>query len=261
MTQQAERTTLRVFDRIVCGIDESGSALEAARQAERLRDPLGRLYLAAIVETATAAHAGWAMGHVLVELDRAARTSLEVAVDAVHPDGTLFLAGEPVRTLLDEIEEHNATLVAVGSGGHRRSVGIMLGTVGTRLLHEAPCSVLIARTPFGSQAFPSSILVGVDGSEQSLSAAQVARGIADRFDAELLGITATGGKEIDLAAAGVATPLHLEDPRTPVDALADLGAEADLLVVGSRGLHGLRALGSVSERVAHRAPCSVLVVR
>jgi nucleotide-binding universal stress UspA family protein len=31
--------------------------------------------------------------------------------------------------------------------------------------------------------------------------------------------------------------------------------------VGSRGLHGLRALGSVSERVAHDASCSVLVVR
>jgi nucleotide-binding universal stress UspA family protein len=26
-------------------------------------------------------------------------------------------------------------------------------------------------------------------------------------------------------------------------------------------LHGVAALGSVSERVAHRAPCSVLVVR
>jgi nucleotide-binding universal stress UspA family protein len=36
---------------------------------------------------------------------------------------------------------------------------------------------------------------------------------------------------------------------------------SDLLVVGSRGLHGIRALGSVSERVAHKAPCSVLVVR
>lgn len=37
--------------------------------------------------------------------------------------------------------------------------------------------------------------------------------------------------------------------------------EADLVVVGSRGLHGLVGLGSVSERVAHRARCSVLVVR
>ena len=34
-----------------------------------------------------------------------------------------------------------------------------------------------------------------------------------------------------------------------------------LVAVGSRGLTGLRALGSVSERVAHRARCSVLVAR
>jgi nucleotide-binding universal stress UspA family protein len=261
MTQQAEPTTLRIFDRIVCGIDESAAALEAARQAERLRDPLGKLHLAAIVETATAAHAGWAMGHVLVELDHTARASLATAVEAVHPASSLFVAGEPVRVLLDAVEEHRATLVALGSGGHQRAVGIMLGAVGTRLLHEAPCSVLVARMPSATQAFPSSILVGLDGSEQSLAAARVARGIADRFDAELLGITATGGNGVDLTAAASATPLHLEDPRTPVDALADLAAEADLLVVGSRGLHGLRALGSVSERLAHRAPCSVLVVR
>jgi nucleotide-binding universal stress UspA family protein len=36
---------------------------------------------------------------------------------------------------------------------------------------------------------------------------------------------------------------------------------ADLVVVGSRGLRGLKALGSVSERVAHQARSSVLVVR
>ncbi len=37
----------------------------------------------------------------------------------------------------------------------------------------------------------------------------------------------------------------------------------DLLVVGSRGLSGMKAffLGSVSERVAHLAHCSVLIVR
>jgi nucleotide-binding universal stress UspA family protein len=36
--------------------------------------------------------------------------------------------------------------------------------------------------------------------------------------------------------------------------------DADILVVGSRGLHGLKSLGSISERVAHQAACSVLVV-
>ena len=38
-------------------------------------------------------------------------------------------------------------------------------------------------------------------------------------------------------------------------------AAADLLVVGSRGLHGVKALVSVSERVDHEAPCPALIVR
>ena len=44
-------------------------------------------------------------------------------------------------------------------------------------------------------------------------------------------------------------------------ALTAASAGADLIVLGSRGLHGLKSLGSVSERVAHRAPCSTLIVR
>ena len=46
-----------------------------------------------------------------------------------------------------------------------------------------------------------------------------------------------------------------------MSALVEAAADADLLVVGSRGLHGFKALGSVSERVAYEAACSVLVVR
>jgi nucleotide-binding universal stress UspA family protein len=46
----------------------------------------------------------------------------------------------------------------------------------------------------------------------------------------------------------------------PVATLLERSREADLVVVGSRSLHGVRALGSVSERshTARRAPCSVL---
>jgi nucleotide-binding universal stress UspA family protein len=120
--------------------------------------------------------------------------------------------------------------------------------------------VLLARKPhFGP--FPASILCGVDGSDQSLVAAEVANDVAERFGAELVFVAATGGKPVDFERIRKLGSDVIEDDRRPVEALVDLSGEADLLVVGSRGLHGPAALGSVSERVAHRAASSVLVVR
>jgi nucleotide-binding universal stress UspA family protein len=260
MTATATSTALNIFDRIVCGVDGSPESLEAARQAERLRSPDGTLRVAAVTEVKTAVHAGFAMSHVLEQLDAAARDGLHRAVDEVHPASTHLLAGDPVPSLLSEIDGFDATLVAVGPRGHSRTAGMILGGVATELLHNAPCSVLFAReSQFGE--FPSSILVGLDGSESSLAAWAVAESIANRFDAELLPIAARGGKGFDAPKVWAVDPYAVIDPGHPVATLTELANEADLLVVGSRGLHGFKALGSVSERVAHRAPCSVLVVR
>jgi nucleotide-binding universal stress UspA family protein len=45
-------------------------------------------------------------------------------------------------------------------------------------------------------------------------------------------------------------------------ALLDTAIGADLLVVGSRGRGGVRALlGSVSQQCVHHAPCAIVVVR
>jgi nucleotide-binding universal stress UspA family protein len=48
----------------------------------------------------------------------------------------------------------------------------------------------------------------------------------------------------------------------PADALLAQGADAELIVVGRRGLGGVRSLllGSVSQQVVHHATCPVVVV-
>ena len=153
-----------------------------------------------------------------------------------------------------------APAVARGSHGNRRAAGILLGSTATTFLHEAPCSILLARRPASLHEFPSSITVGVDGSLASLRALTAARKLGERLQAPLRAIVATGAKPVDFERLQDVDDLHW-DERKPLEALVDASRATDLGVVGSRGLHGVSALGSVSERVAHKAASSVLVVR
>ena len=69
------------------------------------------------------------------------------------------------------------------------------------------------------------------------------------------------GDQVDLdAARRIAPELEERDGRA-LDVLVSEAEKADLVLVGSRGLQGLKTLGSASERIAHQASCSVLVVR
>ena len=157
-----------------------------------------------------------------------------------------------------------ADLLAVGSHGGRRLAGIALGGTATELLHAAPCSVLVARPPFDPGAFPSRLVAGVDGSASSLSALDVARTIARaggaRAQASVIAARGSGIDDAVLERLALPLPVDYRDAR-PVEALVAESAAVNLVVLGARGLSGGRALGSVSERVAHRAESSVLVVR
>lgn len=124
------------------------------------------------------------------------------------------------------------------------------------MIRDAPTSVLIARPPRDSD-WPRSIVAGVDGSAESGVAFSVARLVAERFGGTVRAIASTKD-HLDEQAARKIAPDHDEDARGAVDVLVEASASADLLLVGSRGL---KALGSVSERVANQARCSVIVVR
>lgn len=138
------------------------------------------------------------------------------------------------------------------------------GRLTQRIVAAVTCSVLVARRANDPELFPSAITVGVDGSAPSVYAWRVAAAMAQDRGAELTVLVATGGKGPDLKALGDASPsIHIDllEPDYPAAALVQAAVENGLVVVGSRGLHGLRALGSVSARVVALSPASVLVVR
>lgn len=251
-----------MFQQVICGVESSPASLVAVAQAARLVQPGGRLVLAAVANVAVAAHAGMLASDVWVEVEEEAQAALAAARREAPSAQSRFLEGRPAHVLVDTARE-GADLVAVGTHGGSRTKGILLGSVATLLLHEAPCSVLIARASEDAASFPRSICVGVDGSVSSVQGAEIGRALAKRFGADLSIVAACGGMKLNLDDLFSVEPNAILDHRSPVEALVARAEEtsADLLIVGSRGLHGISALGSVSERVAHEARCSVLVVR
>jgi nucleotide-binding universal stress UspA family protein len=252
-----------IFDNVICAVDDSEAGTIAARLAARVADPAGVLTLVSVENTKIAVHAGFQMAAVATQVAGSAREALEIGREAAvreHAVDSRLLRGEPLDALLDELKRRDAGVVVVGTHEHRRATGIVLGSVSTSMLHEAPCSVLLARAPRDFERWPRKIVVGLDGSPASVLATRVARRLGERFGAEVRTVAAAGA-DVDLdMARRIAADLEVL-PGRPVDELVVLSEFADLVVVGSRGLRGIRALGSVSERVAHEARGPVLVVR
>jgi nucleotide-binding universal stress UspA family protein len=249
-----------IFRRALVGNDGSAAALSAIRLTRQLLVPDGELVALAVAEVHFATHAGMdaaAWVETLRESAAAATADAERELQGV-PGATARVAqGYAAPTLISAAADMDADLIVVGSRGRSRAVGFALGSVATRVIHDAPCSVLVAREDTVADGFPRSVVVGVDGSPQSREAQAIADAIAAAAGVRARHLAATGGKSVPEAQISDAEL----DSRSAVEALVEAGRTADLVVVGSRGLHGVAALGSVAERVAHRANSAVLIVR
>ncbi|MGE5273596.1 MAG: universal stress protein [Verrucomicrobiota bacterium] len=251
-----------MFSRVLVGVDGSEAGFEACRQAARLADPGAPVEAVAAVHLGDAFWAAYNAPPVAEQLREEAEKALDHAVRLIGERARpCFVNGAETPALLNEIERAAATLIALGSHGHLRVTEILIGGVAGELLHSAPCSVLVARPPNDAEAFPRSIVAGLDGSDAAEYGLDAAEELAGRLRVPLRVISALQGKSVDLDEVRRRWPSVEEIDARPVEALVAASHDADLLVVGSRGLHGVRALGSVSERVAHQATCSVLVAR
>jgi nucleotide-binding universal stress UspA family protein len=134
------------------------------------------------------------------------------------------------------------------------------------------------------------VIVGVDGSETALRAAQTAKSLASSLGAGLHVVTAfdkdrtevfgSGSDQLILTDADLAErvakevalslssadfkPTYSAARGKPAEALIKEAERLDarMIVVGNRRMQGLgRVLGSVANSVAHNAPCDVYIAK
>ena len=221
----------------------------------------------------------------------------EVAEEAGVDVDSEISSDHPVEAITRAARERKADLVILGSHGHGFLRHALLGSVAARVLGTAPCPVLSINQNAAAREHAMQIrriVVATDFSPAADAALRYARELAGLLGARLHLVHAY---HVDVPAAvpGSVTlaPSFMEglrdaaqqqlDPRAAearsdglevttelvcepaVGALIDAAehADADLIVMGTRGLSGLKhvLLGSVAERSVRLAPCPVLTVR
>jgi nucleotide-binding universal stress UspA family protein len=249
-----------VFERVLVGIDSTDESLVAAAQAGVLRAPSGSVVLLAAVERHLASHAGLLSARAEDDLAASASIELDRARELVEPEDAVLVPGSLVQLLRSQCERRRATLIAVGVRPHRRLGALTFGGHDVEALHDLDCSVLIARPGWGP-AKPQRIVVGVDGSHESLTAERVGRALARRLDCEVVPVIGLG-EDVDLQLLRRERDDALVHPGPLVDGVVAASSPRSLVVVGrARQVRGRRRWGGgLGERVVYAVKCSVLVL-
>ncbi len=205
------------------------------------------------------------------------------------------LEGKPFEEIVRFAAANRIDLIVMARAGEPGLIRQLLGTTAERVLHHAPCSVLVVgdgERATGAGADPK-LMLTTDFSDGSLTAFPWAEGLARAWGAAItlanvgvpLGLFGTveyerHQEQIDALREAAARRLaayrdrHLDRALrvetvvvegTTYRALCRLARhlEASLIVIGSRGMSNWRRvlIGSTAEGVVRHAPCPVLVVR
>jgi nucleotide-binding universal stress UspA family protein len=192
---------------------------------------------------------------------------------------TVLAEGPPAHVLCER--GSTAEMVVVGCHGNGGLTGSQLGSVPWQVACHGQGRVVVVRGRWRpvNQA-PGPIVAGVDGSPASQDALTFAFEEAALRDVPLIAVCALsdapgklgGTRQMEEGFSRLMTSTEKEHPEVtvlrqvafgaPRSALLTAAAEAQMLVVGSRGLGGLEgmSLGSVVATLLHHSPCPVGVV-
>jgi nucleotide-binding universal stress UspA family protein len=270
--------TAPIFGDVLCAVRGKEAGYAAVEQAAALAGTHGRLTLLAVTSYGSGgAHRGPAIGPAEASeiLGRAEGIAREVGVpyaSEVDP------RSPPARVILDWSAGYD--LLALGAPASSWPATWLSVGVGNKAIEGFTTPLLVARPLASERRFGDRVVVASDGLEASRPLVDLAVRIARAHGSHVTLVHALG-RESPIKRGQLREPERVldEQEQTLKGALASdtsqvlvergraaeviksvaAAADASLVVMGSRRLDGLRAMGSVSRRVVHQAPCSVLL--
>jgi nucleotide-binding universal stress UspA family protein len=175
--------------------------------------------------------------------------------------------GFPAPVLL--AASRHADLIVIGSRATGPLLGLVVSSAGVELSAHAHCPVVVVRPAEDSLA-GSRVVIGYDGSRPADAAVEFGLDYAQRHGLPARIVAVLGDEDDDdhdLLAGIRQHPLAadtelIEVTGHPSELLLEWSSDAQLVVVGSRGLGGFTGLllGSVSQTMLHQSPCPVAVI-
>lgn len=272
--------------RVVVGFDGSDEATDAVRWGAAYAAQHGWNML---ILTAVAISGGWSKAHD--EAEKTYRPRLEAAASEVAerwPEvnvATRLAWGGPDKELLDAARGDD--LLVVGNRGLGGFSGLLLGSVSNLTAGRGSGAVVVVPKHVRGLGESGPVVVGCDGSLESLTAARFAVEQARLFGTNVVSVRVV---QRDVASVpglptGEAVDRGVDDPVTAsvrrmaadagvpvefrvlrgdvVEVLTGLSESALMVVAGRRGPSGVRGMlsGAVSRALARSASCGVAIVR
>jgi nucleotide-binding universal stress UspA family protein len=213
----------------------------------------------------------------------------------------LIRYGHPAKEIVQAADELGVDMVVVGNHGLGGVKRFLLGSISDQVLQYSNCSVLIVRPDLTGDTddsmrneHPLRILLSYDDSSHSRQAAEYCASLPMHADTEIRALTVMPlvtmfrqdikqqlsriwQEKRKVAEKGLAwvtdevkwpTPHVSSQLRESAEVTQEIidaadGFDSDLIVVGNKGKGSIKGflLGSITRRIAHHAPCSVLIVR
>jgi len=287
-----------MYSTIVVGYDESESSKAALKEASlRVKEKNGRLYLvhAVFFDREEFAILPSQMEQRFAEGTRVCKTAKQDLQARFGLNGSVesyVCEGEPPEVLVDIARGKNADLIALGTYGRKGLKRLLMGSVTSQVILDAPCDVLVVKRPCREcTGTYQSLLVPYDGSEFSKRALTRAAGMIKtdggqvtvlyvipryeemmefyRSDSIKKSLRLEADKILGEAAAiasklgiGIRTEVREGHASDEIVAAAQK-LENDLIAMGTYGWKGVNSaiMGSTTNRVIAHSSCPVLVVK